>query len=142
MRFFILVCGFFSSFNVSAKCDQAEADKGMSLAMQQCASAEFVKSDAKLNKIYKGIIQNLKKQATESSEKENAEAMIVDLKASQRDWVKFRDSECTRATGAYLPNAGREAQILYSLCPAKMTEERIKVLQAKCNEGDVLCVGY
>lgn len=82
----------FFSFNVAAKCDQVEADKGMSLAMQQCAEAEFEKSDVKLNRIYKGIIDHLKKLATEASGKENAEAMLADLRAAQRDWVEFRVS--------------------------------------------------
>jgi uncharacterized protein YecT (DUF1311 family) len=67
----------FFSFNVAAKCDQVEADKGMSLAMQQCAEADFEKADVKLNRIYKGIIDHLKKLATEASGKKTQKLCLL-----------------------------------------------------------------
>jgi uncharacterized protein YecT (DUF1311 family) len=68
--------------------------------------------------------------------------LIADLINSQRDWVKFRNSECARVTGINTPNPGREVHLLYSYCPASMTEERIKILTKKCIEGDVSCIDY
>jgi uncharacterized protein YecT (DUF1311 family) len=68
--------------------------------------------------------------------------MIIDLRNSQRDWVKYRDSECNRRTGVNLPNPGRETALIYSYCPAELTEERIKALTVKCEEGVIGCIDY
>lgn len=130
------------SFTAIANCNQKEADKGMSSAMQECANDTYQKADKKLNATYQAIVTKLKSRALNPSEKETANAMSIDLRNSQRDWIKFRDSECARTTGINIPDSGRETQLFYSYCPTNMTEERIKTLTVKCEEGDVSCIDY
>ena len=145
MKKLVAVVSLLVSFNVSAKCNQFEADKGTSNAMRECAYDAFKKADTKLNKIYQEIIQKLKNDVTNPKyldERALNETLIADLINSQRDWIKFRDSECARVTGINTPNPGREAYLLYSYCPASMTVERIKILTTKCIESDVSCIDY
>ena len=130
------------SFSALANCNQKEADKGMSSAMQECANDLYQRTDKKLNVTYQAIVKKLKDRALNPSEKETANSMLMDLRNSQRDWIKFRDSECARTTGINIPDSGRETQLLYSYCPTNMTEERIKTLTVKCEEGDISCIDY
>jgi uncharacterized protein YecT (DUF1311 family) len=142
MKKIIFVVSLFISFNVFPKCNP---DSALSNDMQECAVDDYKNSDDKLNKIYQEIMQNLKTGLTNTKsvdDKKLYETLITDLKNSQRDWIKFRDSECARLTGVNTPNSGREVYLLYSSCPSAMTKERTKVLTAKCEEGDIGCISY
>jgi len=122
-----------------------DCNSPMSDDIAECSYSVFKKSDDELNKIYQSIIQNLKNKVANSKskdEKELYEEMIIDLRNSQRDWVKYRDSECNRKTGVSLPNSGRDIHLTYIYCPANLTEERIKALTVKCDEHEIGCIDY
>lgn len=147
MKKLILTLLFFSSsVAFAADCDDSS---GISDDIQKCAVESYQESDKKLNAVYQTIMAKLKKVASTRSkdpidiqEAENAKQQIIELRNSQRDWIKYRDSECHRKTGAFLPMAGREQYLIYSYCPAGMTESRIKELTEKCQEGDMGCSDY
>jgi len=98
-------------------------------AMNECAYASFKKSDKKLNKLYKHIEARLKDDA-------DTNKLLVQ---AQRDWVKFRDSECDFQTAGAA--GGSVRPMLVAMCMDNLTKSRIKDFGGylKCEEGDLSC---
>ena len=92
-------------------CDNA-ADQQ---TMNRCAEDAYARTDAELNRVYKTTMAGLD---------EHSQAL---LKAAQRDWIKFRDDECT------YQNAQNEGGSIYPLvyngCLTTLTKARTKQLQ-------------
>ena len=100
----------------AAGCGSADADQQ---TMNRCAEADYARADAELNRVYKATMAGLD---------EHSQAL---LKAAQRDWIKFRDDECT------YQNAQNEGGSIYPLvyngCLTTLTKARTKQLQAGQN---------
>lgn len=98
-----------------------------SMDMDYCAGLVFNASDAKLNALYKTMMS-----------KYDAPNQTV-LKAAQRDWVKFRDSECIYESN--LTAGGTINSMMVTECKTNKTNARIKDLNAQlhCPEGDMSC---
>lgn len=97
--------------------------------MNECAGKALKKSDAELNAVYKEIEQRLKDDADTTK-------LLV---TAQRNWVAFRDAECTfsdsrSAEGSVYP-------MIYAMCIDGLTQLRTKQLKVylNCEEGDMSC---
>ncbi|CAH0199052.1 hypothetical protein SRABI13_01681 [Erwinia aphidicola] len=97
------------------------------LDMNQCASAEYKKSDNELNNTYQQVLK-----AT-SGEQTNL------LKKSQNKWIEYRDTDCKFQT--YSSRGGSINSMNVSHCLTGKTEQRTKELKEmlNCPEGDVSC---
>ncbi|MFA5949602.1 MAG: lysozyme inhibitor LprI family protein [Hyphomicrobium sp.] len=60
-----------------------------------CAERDFDKADAKLNNIYKKVLEHTAKSGDEKPW--DAKSWEAAIRASQRAWVAFRDADCKDA---------------------------------------------
>jgi uncharacterized protein YecT (DUF1311 family) len=86
------------------------------MELNACADREFESWDGKLNALYRTLIKNadLKDQAL--------------LKAAERSWLSFRDSECAFETSD--SEGGSIHPMEYSNCLTEKTRARIAELKA------------
>ncbi|WP_295808304.1 lysozyme inhibitor LprI family protein [uncultured Nitratireductor sp.] len=98
-------------------------------AMDECANAAFEKSDKKLNDLYKQIEGRLQGDA-------DTKKLLVQ---AQRDWVKFRDAECSFQTAQAA--GGSVMPMLVAQCMDGLTQSRIDDFAGylNCEEGDMAC---
>ncbi|WP_353826283.1 lysozyme inhibitor LprI family protein [Mesorhizobium sp.] len=108
------------------KCYDAAKDQA---APNECADATSNKSDKKLNELYKQIEARLNDDA-------DTRTLLVQ---AQRDWVKFRDAECSFQTAGAA--GGSVAPMLIAQCVDRLTQSRVKDFEGylKCQEGDPGC---
>lgn len=98
-------------------------EDGNQMQMNQCAYVDFQKADKALNKVYKAL----------RNKKKNDKAYLVNLKTSQRLWIKFRDAELdlifTCETGDKRQCFGSMYPLLYNSEKAAITQQRVKGLE-------------
>jgi uncharacterized protein YecT (DUF1311 family) len=87
---------------------------GMTIKILDCISAETQKQDARLNDNYKKLM------AQQSAGQKNA------LLEAQREWIKFRDTNCRFYSD---PEGGTAARMAGSECYLNMTTDRAKELK-------------
>lgn len=87
------------------------------LQMNQCAGAELAAADAEMNQLYR------QQMAYVDAERRKR------LQASQRAWLKYRDSACLYETGPRA-QAGSMWPMQTALCQAKLTRQRNELLKA------------
>jgi uncharacterized protein YecT (DUF1311 family) len=106
-------------------CDDAKDQA----TMNECFDAAFKKSDKKLNELYKQIETRLKDDA-------DTKKLLIQ---AQRDWVKFRDAECSFQTAGAA--GGSVVPALVAMCMDGLTQTRIKDFEGylNCEEGDLSC---
>jgi uncharacterized protein YecT (DUF1311 family) len=108
------------------KCYDAAKDQP---ALNACADAASKKSDKELNELYKQIEARLNDDA-------DTRKLLVQ---AQRDWVKFRDAECSFQTAEAA--GGSMMPMLTAQCMDGLTQSRVKAFEGylKCEEGDMSC---
>ena len=90
-----------------------EKSNGVTVEMINCTLAETIRQDALLNENYKRLISKL------TTERKNA------LIEAQRNWIKFRDTNC----GFYAdPEGGSAARLAAHECILNATAQRAKEL--------------
>lgn len=99
------------------------------LALDQCAAADLQAADATLNAAYQQILGRLR------GDPETTQL----LRAAQRAWLGFRDSECAFAASA--ATQGSIYPMLVASCRAGLTRQRAEQLGSylHCAEGDMGC---
>ncbi|WP_352575388.1 lysozyme inhibitor LprI family protein [Mesorhizobium sp. M0019] len=108
------------------KCYDAAKDQA---DPNECADAASKKSDKKLNELYQQIETRLNDDA-------DTRTLLVQ---AQRDWVKFRDAECSFQTAGAA--GGSVMPMLIAECMDSLTQSRVKDFEGylKCREGDASC---
>jgi uncharacterized protein YecT (DUF1311 family) len=98
-------------------------------ALNACADTAFKETDKKLNELYKQIETRLKDDA-------DAKKLLIQ---AQRDWVKFRDAECSFQTAEAA--GGSMMPMLIAQCMDGQTQSRVKDFEGylNCEEGDMSC---
>ena len=122
--------------NNVAKCNQKDADAGLTYAIIACNGKETEKSDTEMNKVYNRLIADIKKE----NDSETAKKYIGHLKITQRAWIKYRDAQCV-----YDEDGGRLESLRVQSCLDKMSIKRTKELKdTRCEEGifDAPCYLY
>jgi uncharacterized protein YecT (DUF1311 family) len=86
------------------------------IGMQQCAAEETARHDARLNRNYKAILDQL-----DSADDKDA------VRNAQRAWIAFRDADC----GSYVSMTwGSMSRLEGAQCMTERTEERADQLQS------------
>ena len=124
MKFYLLVMLSLTSFGVSAKCDQKDADKGIQSAMNECAHERFKFADNRLNIVYKNKMKELKKTQEEYPNEDATKELVAKYRAAQLAWLKYRDAQCEDESYGYY--GGSMAPMIYSSCLETLTTDRIK----------------
>ena len=87
------------------------------LALNQCAVAALTTADAEMNRLYREQMAYLDAQRSKR------------LQASQRAWLKYRDSTCLYENGPRA-ESGSIWPMQTALCQAKLTRQRNELLRA------------
>ena len=131
MKFFFLISILSLIFNINLyaekKCDMDAANKGIQSAINICASIDYDKADKILNDTYKQLLKIHK----------NNKTFVNNLKATQKEWIKFRDSEVKmRLTYSDIPgNYGTMNSMLWSGELQELTEQRTLTLKKYIKDG-------
>jgi uncharacterized protein YecT (DUF1311 family) len=100
------------------QCYDAAKDQA---ALNECADAAFKESDKKLNELYKQIETRLNDDA-------DTKNLLVQ---AQRDWIKFRDAECSFQTAGAA--GGSMIPMLVAQCMDGLTQSRVKDFEGYLN---------
>jgi uncharacterized protein YecT (DUF1311 family) len=84
-------------------------------AMHDCTSDELKQQDRRLNIAYAGLRRNLLAPAQRA------------LQQAQRDWIRFRNSNCAFVDD---PEGGTNARLAAGQCRLRMTAQRAQELEA------------
>lgn len=95
------------------------------LEINECASRDKDKVEAKLNKTYQRIMTSLSRPDTED---EQFSIMKKHLVAAQRAWVKFREADCDAVYEKH--SGGTIRNVMYISCLQNHAERRIKDLES------------
>ena len=108
----------FVLLSAAAMADDADCSKAMTqMDMDFCAGKNFQASDKKLNDTYRDVMTALGDKNYQAK-----------LKAAQRAWIAYRDTECTFEVAEN--EGGSIYPMVYSLCETKLTDARTKELQS------------
>lgn len=110
-----------------AQDDCADADS--QAAMNACFNASLERSDKQLNKLYKQLEARLSDDA-------QTKKLLVQ---AQREWVKYRDAECSFQTAGAA--GGSVVPALVAMCMDNLTQSRVADFEdyLNCEEGDLSC---
>ena len=105
-------------FANSALAQNTDCSKAMTqMDMDFCAGKNFQAADKKLNDTYREVMTALGDKNYQAK-----------LKAAQRAWIAYRDTECTFEVAEN--EGGSIYPMVYSLCETKLTDARTKELQS------------
>ena len=90
-------------------------DAGANVDMSNCFYSSWQKADAELNRVYNRIMRVMPT--------EDRPALV----ASQRNWIRFRDSFCAVESGLY--SGGSAEGMVRSACLAALTTQQISSLR-------------
>lgn len=103
--------------------DEGPCPKAMSQhEMNRCASEEFQKADAELNKLYRQLTGG-------AGAGERAK-----LRAAQLAWIKFRDAHCDYE--AFGNTGGSIYPMVHGFCRARVTRERASQFKEILKEAE------
>lgn len=107
----------------------SECDNGADSEMAACWSQAYARADTELNKIWPEALKSAKEADTAFSPTQRLAhpSAEPDLLASQRAWLKYRDTQC--AVEADYAQGGSLQGIIASECSTELTRERVKKLQ-------------
>ena len=107
----LVLCASAPAWADDVDCAHAMAQQDMNI----CAEKDFQKADGELNRAYKAAVAGL-----------DGDSQTL-LRAAQRDWIKFRDSECIYENA---PNQGGSIYpMVYSGCLTELTKARTKQIK-------------
>ena len=93
--------------------------------LNQCASDEFVRADAELNREWR---EQARRARTADAQPGRPSLSQYDaLLESQRDWLRFRDSECDRRALHYW--GGSIVPLIRATCMTDLTRARVRQLR-------------
>jgi uncharacterized protein YecT (DUF1311 family) len=81
-----------------------------------CSVSQYEAADRDLNDVYRKVMADQQNEASRGK-----------LKAAQRNWLQFRDNECTFETAEY--EGGRLEDPTYRMCRTKLARARTKQLR-------------
>ena len=107
------------------ECDDRDGD----LAASQCWDAAGAVADVELNKTWPRLMELVRRndKGFNISPRKGRASATADLLASQRAWLKLRDTQCA-LEGDYAQGGSLEP-VIYGRCYTVMTRERIKQLK-------------
>jgi len=93
-----------------------------------CAERDFAKADAKLNDVYKKVLEHVTSSGNEKPF--DPKSWETAMRASQRAWIAFRDADCKDAVPMEW-SGGTGTTVAVLGCMTTMTEQRIKDLEER-----------
>jgi uncharacterized protein YecT (DUF1311 family) len=104
--------------------DACPGNAGSTLEMVTCITNETAFWDARLNEVYRELIDIYRRQDSEFSDDYN---MVARLRDTQRGWIEWRDLKCRFAYDEF--RGGTMGRITGADCMMSMTAERVFELE-------------
>ena len=125
MKLPVLLLLAFAAPALADSCDKANTQTDMTICYGKLAKT----SDDALNQAYRALVARWKSDTK----------AVALLRASERAWIAYRDSECARV--GYATTGGSVQPMIIAQCRKDLTDERLKRLKASltCQEGDLTC---
>jgi uncharacterized protein YecT (DUF1311 family) len=102
-------------------CDDPQSQSEMNI----CARIDFERADADLNATWKWIAESAREADADVDTKyDDRPGSEKNVREAQRAWITFRDAHCTYES--YEARGGSMEPMLYNLCRARLTRERIE----------------
>ncbi|HKF51567.1 MAG TPA: lysozyme inhibitor LprI family protein [Candidatus Acidoferrales bacterium] len=98
--------------------------------LNECWAQQYKKADAHLNSIYKTLLELMKNDLVRDGKLNNAdmvkfdETALLDLKRTERLWIRYRDSACKQQIGS-----GSMAPMTGAICLMDVTNDRIREIK-------------
>ncbi|MFZ6718805.1 lysozyme inhibitor LprI family protein [Undibacterium sp. Ji49W] len=116
--FFILLCAGASSYALDCKKAVSTMD------LNECATIEAKKVEAKLNRVYQQALKSLDQPDTETELYSEMKKKLIN---AQRAWVKFREADCDAVFQRHA--SGSIRTIMQIGCMQTHAERRIQDLE-------------
>lgn len=107
-----------------AQAQDCKADDYSPICTDMRAQAAYEAADSDLNKVYQQVLKRLSQPRTEEIDYPTLKTKFTQ---AQRQWVRFRDSECDAWYGVNQAGTGRNADQM--ACLLKRTQQRTGQLQ-------------
>lgn len=135
--FLLLFAGSVMAIAQNAKPDPCEKASTQA-EMNDCYGAEYQKEDARLNRVYRKVMEYLQRDLAQAGSdqglKQSAQTAIDDLKAAELAWIKYRDLQCEAAGQQY--EGGTMRPMIHSVCMAMVTEHRVQEIKQAYENPD------
>ena len=108
--------------------------------MNDCATFEYRRTDALLNRVYSKAVQYMAddlaraQKARDQRQMKYEQTAETSLKEAERAWLSYRDIQCKAAGQQY--EGGSMSPMIYSQCLTTLTEHRIADLRSIYEDGD------
>ncbi|MBB1627508.1 lysozyme inhibitor LprI family protein [Achromobacter sp. UMC71] len=112
------------SVSPMAQAQDCKADDYSPICTDMRAQAAYEQADGDLNTVYQQVLKRLSQPRNEYID---YPALKTKFTAAQRQWVRFRDSECDAWYGVNQAGTGRNADQM--TCLLKRTQQRTQQLQ-------------
>jgi uncharacterized protein YecT (DUF1311 family) len=108
--------------DIKSNYESCHAAANSTVESKNCNGDAYEKADAVLNDIYSGIVADLtRSNADEFEQRDNAEK-LKRLKAAQRAWIAYRDTQCPLEGVSALGGTGEG--VFIGDCYYRMTSDR------------------
>ncbi len=122
MRHFICLITLACASQLALALDCSKASN--TLEINECASIEQKKVEAKLNAVYQRVMKFLDKQIADGDLDKASKTTLIE---AQRAWLKFREADCSAVYQYHI--AGTIRNVMHIGCMQTHTERRIKDLE-------------
>ena len=116
--FFIVVVMTYTA--TSAHADPCTTQKN-TIEINECGRLTLAKKDKELNAAYQRLLKGFSSQ--ETGDVTNYEKVRFELREAQRNWIKYRDSDCSGKL--VLAGTATMRGAIYNGCLIERTEQRI-----------------
>ncbi|MEH6642008.1 lysozyme inhibitor LprI family protein [Vreelandella glaciei] len=123
-----IVIGLFTSSSFAYAGDRCN-NATTQAELTECSALAYQTADEALNEAYQVLVDQLS----------NNTASLEKLRAAQRAWIGFRDTECAFESSAV--EGGSAQPMVRNGCLEGLTEARAETLRkhAECEEGELSC---
>jgi uncharacterized protein YecT (DUF1311 family) len=123
-RFLAFGTGMVLSYSLPARAQTCDANNVSPQCVERRSEQGYEQVDGELNQTYRQIIQGLSKPEGEYIDYPTLKSRFVE---AQRQWVKFRDAECSAWFLINEAGTGRDEDELN--CRIQRTQDRIRELK-------------
>ena len=122
--------------DVQRACDEAKSQ----MELNQCAGKQYHKADARLNAVYRKVLEFMEKDLSDAQNGKDPEQIkynqdaIAKLRATEKAWIQYRDLHCDAAR--HQNEGGSMAPMVWAFCMEQTTTDRIEELKQAYETGD------
>jgi len=104
------------------------------MELNQCAGEQYHKADARLNAVYRKVLEIKDKALLEARNHNDSDLIkynqqsLNKLKAAERAWIQYRDLHCDAVRHEY--EDGSMSPMIWGFCMAQTTLDRIEELKS------------